>query len=85
MGAKERVVVLEPELDYEGAGEPISPSKSGAAAGRRCELRDPAVFVERGIVYLLYTVAGEQGIAVAELNAPELGARADPPRASRSR
>ena len=78
-------VVLEPERDYEGVGEPISPSTPGPAAGRRCELRDPAVFVERGIVYLLYTVAGEQGIAVAELTVPEPRARAGLPPASRYR
>jgi hypothetical protein len=60
-------VVLEPELDYEGADEPVTASRSGAAAGRRCELRDPAVLVDEGIVYLFYAIAGEQGIAVAEL------------------
>ena len=29
-------------------------------------LRDPAVFVEAGRVFLLYSVAGEAGIAIAE-------------------
>ena len=82
---RDESLVLEPELDYEGVDEPIVPSKPGAARGRRCELRDPAVFVERGIVYLLYTVAGERGIAVAELTGPGPGARDAPQSASRHR
>ena len=31
------------------------------------KLRDPAVFVEGDHVYLLYSVAGESGIAIAEV------------------
>jgi hypothetical protein len=30
-------------------------------------LRDPAIFREDGCTYLLYAVAGERGIAIAEL------------------
>ena len=31
------------------------------------QLRDPAIFRENGQTYLLYSVAGEQGIALARL------------------
>ena len=31
------------------------------------QLRDPAIYVEDGAVYLLYAVAGESGIAIAEV------------------
>jgi len=30
-------------------------------------LREPSMFVEQGRVHLLYSVAGESGIAIAEL------------------
>jgi len=60
-------VVLEPERDWEGAKEPLVPSKNGAIMGPVRQLRDPAIFAEDGKRYLLYAVAGEQGIAIAEL------------------
>jgi hypothetical protein len=31
------------------------------------QLRDPAIFEEDGRIYLLYAIAGEQGIAIGEL------------------
>jgi hypothetical protein len=31
------------------------------------QLRDPAIYQEDGRTYLLYSVAGEHGIAIAEL------------------
>jgi hypothetical protein len=60
-------VVLEPETDYEGAGLPLMESSYGAAKGPVRQLRDPAVFEDDGERYLLYSVAGEQGIAIARL------------------
>ena len=60
-------LVLAPERLYEGAGERVEPSRPGRARGRRCELRDPAIYVEGTSAFLLYAVAGEQGIALAEL------------------
>jgi hypothetical protein len=60
-------VVLRPERRYEGAGLPTSVSRAGAAKGRENAVRDPAVYVEGMRVYLLYSVAGESGIAVADL------------------
>jgi hypothetical protein len=61
-------VVLEPEMDWEGAALPAKPSIRGIAPGAVRELRDPAIFVEAGRTYLLYSVAGESGIAIAELH-----------------
>ncbi len=59
--------VLRPERPWEGADAPVVPSQRSTAYGRVNQLRDPAVFEEGGRVYLLYAVAGESGIAIAEL------------------
>ncbi|MBN2507754.1 MAG: hypothetical protein JXQ71_13780 [Verrucomicrobia bacterium] len=62
------VDVLRPERAWEGATLPLQASKAGAARGPENALRDPAVFVDAdGRRYLLYSVAGESGIAIAEL------------------
>jgi len=61
------VEVLRPERVWEGADAPLSPSLRSTAYGHVNQLRDPAVFEEGGRVYLLYAVAGESGIAVAEV------------------
>lgn len=61
------VTVLEPELEYEGAGAPLEPSRRGLVMGAVHQLRDPAIYQEDGRTYLLYAVAGEHGIAIAEL------------------
>lgn len=58
--------VLAPEMDYEGAGHPNTPSVKGSGTGLR-QLRDPAIFEEDGQLYLFYTIAGEEAIALAEL------------------
>lgn len=59
--------LLWPEQDWEGVGEPVEVSRVGAANRPMHELRDPAVFEQGGRTWLLYSVAGEQGIALAEL------------------
>jgi hypothetical protein len=64
--------VLSPEEDWEGARLPLQASRAGAAPGRENGVRDPAIFIEDGHVYLLYSVAGESGIAIADLNAPSV-------------
>jgi hypothetical protein len=61
------VEVLAPAEDWEGAQLPVAPSRSGAAKGPEHALRDPAIFVDEGRTYLLYSVAGESGIAIAEI------------------
>jgi hypothetical protein len=60
--------VLRPEAAYEGINLPLAKSVAGAARGPENALRDPAVFSDAdGRVYLLYSVAGESGIGLAEL------------------
>jgi len=61
------VVVLEPEHEYEGADLPLEPSVRGWAPRRVRQLRDPAIYEEDGRTYLLYSVAGEHGLAIARL------------------
>ena len=64
--ASEPVTVLEPELDYEGGELPLIPSVRGLSNEPVRQLRDPAIFSEWPRTYLLYSVAGERGIAIAE-------------------
>jgi hypothetical protein len=52
--------MLSPEIEYEGAHLPLRASAAGAA-------RDPAIFHDGEDMYLLYSIAGESGIAMAEL------------------
>jgi hypothetical protein len=61
------VTMLRPERDYEGVNAARGPSVRGLVHGPVCQLRDPAVYREDGRTYLLYSVAGENGIAIAEL------------------
>ncbi len=63
----EPVEVLRGERTWEGADLPAAPSHRGAVVGRVNQLRDPAVYEEDGRVFLLYAVAGESGIAIAEV------------------
>ncbi len=61
------VSVIAPETEYEGADLALLPSQRGAIHERARQLRDPAIFEEDGRTYLLYAVAGESGLAIAEL------------------
>lgn len=61
------VEVLRPERTWEGAAAPVVPSVRSTAYGHVNQLRDPAIYEEAGRTYLLYAVAGESGIAIAEL------------------
>ena len=61
------VEVLRPEREWEGSGAPLQPSVRSVAYGRVNQLRDPAVLVEDGRTFLLYAVAGERGIGIAEV------------------
>ena len=56
-----------PEKDYEGAHLPLVPSARGAAYGQVRQLRDPCVYMENNRTFLLYSIAGESGIALAEI------------------
>ena len=59
--------LLAPEESWEGANLPRVASTNGAAQGPVNQLRDPGLFVGEDRTYLLYSIAGEQGIAIAEL------------------
>ena len=61
-------LVLAPETDYEGADLPLEPSQRGLTEVRVRQLRDPGIYEESGETYLLYSVAGEAGIAIARLH-----------------
>jgi hypothetical protein len=60
-------LVLKPETDYEGNEIPLAVSSSGKSKTRENAVRDPGIFKEEGRTYLLYSVAGESGIGIAEL------------------
>ncbi|MBT6276952.1 MAG: hypothetical protein HOI95_22815 [Chromatiales bacterium] len=60
--------VLRTEHHFEGADLPVAPSIRGLARERKHELRDPALFATPDTDYLLYSVAGEHGIAIAKIN-----------------
>lgn len=60
-------LLLAPERDYEGADLPIEPSVIGPADDPVRQLRDPEIFEDGGTKYLVYSVAGEQGLALCRL------------------
>jgi hypothetical protein len=63
-------LMLAPETTWEGAELPLVVSRSGASSAPENAVRDPAIFEEDGKTYLLYAVAGESGIAIAEIVDP---------------
>ncbi|NQT91762.1 MAG: hypothetical protein HQ559_03300 [Lentisphaerae bacterium] len=65
--ASEPKSLLEPEEDWEGEGEMLLASERGAVTGPVRQLRDPAIFEEGAKTWLLYSVAGESGLAIAKL------------------
>ena len=70
MGWREspRVEVLRPARPWEGVDLPVEPSRGGSIDVPVNQLRDPAIFEENGRVYLLYAIAGERGIGLAEVH-----------------
>jgi len=65
--ASEPVEVLRAGRPWEGSDLPVAPSYRSAINIPVNQLRDPAIFEEKGRTYLLYAVKGEGGIAIAEL------------------
>jgi hypothetical protein len=66
------VVILQPELPWEGSDLDLYPSLRGELDLATRELRDPYVFRDSdGQLYLYYTGSGEQSIGVAQLIARE--------------
>ena len=64
---QDTVELHRPAKAWEGADEPAELSRYGGVMTRVHQLRDPGVFRSDGKNYLLYSVAGEQGIAIGEL------------------
>ncbi len=62
--------LIRPRKAYEGARLPLRRSRQGMANGPQNELRDPGIYEENGRTWLLYAIAGESGIALAELVRP---------------
>ncbi len=61
----------QPERAWEGADEPLQASAYGGCMAPVREVRDPCIYQEDGVTYLLYSVRGEQGIAMARLDIAE--------------
>ena len=59
--------VLLPELEWEGASEPIQASIIGAE-GFTNALRDPCLFEEDGRVWMIYTGGGEHALGLARID-----------------
>lgn len=68
-GPTEPETVLKPELDYEGANEPLEESGPGAVFEKVRQFRDPMIYEEGDRTYLFYAIGGEHGIAGAEITA----------------
>ncbi len=65
----ERAVdVHRPMKIWEGSDLPIQPSQRGGSMQPVNQLRDPAIFVEQGEIYLIYALQGEQGLGIGTLN-----------------
>lgn len=63
----EAVELLRPQRQWEGASLPLVASVRGDITVPANQLRDPTIFEDEGKVYLLYSVSGESGIAIARL------------------
>lgn len=63
----EAIELLRPEREWEGASLPLEASVRGDITVPVNQLRDPTIFEDEGEVYLLYSVSGESGIAIARL------------------
>lgn len=66
--ASRHETVMEPTMVYEGGDLPLKKSITGMAKRPVRQLRDPAIFSEDNKTYLLYSIAGENGIALAEID-----------------
>ena len=62
------IEVMRPAHAWEGADAANLPSVRSTAYGLVNQLRDPAIYEEAGVTYLLYAVGGESGIAIARVD-----------------
>ncbi len=60
-------LALMPEKQFEGADLPVTQTVIGALDHRVRGLRDPELFEDGNRAYMLYCIAGESGIALAEV------------------
>ena len=58
--------LIKPSLDYEGFNFPKEKSKIGMEKKFVNQVRDPGIFINKNDKYLLYSVSGEKGIAIAK-------------------
>ena len=63
----ESQTILKPELKFEGVHLPKFPSSFVAALQPLNEVRDPFVFKDNDDLFLLYSFAGESGIALSKI------------------
>lgn len=61
------IEILRPERRWEGADLPKVPSVRGAIETPVNQLRDPAFFEDQGRLFMVYAIAGERGLALAEV------------------
>jgi hypothetical protein len=61
------VEILRPEYSWEGAKQPLAASFRSSVNAPVNQLRDPSIFLDGDRTYLLYAIAGESGIGIAEL------------------
>ncbi|MDA0710579.1 MAG: hypothetical protein O3B73_10275 [bacterium] len=61
------VEILRTTTDYEGVNEPVAPSDGGASHDPVHQVRDPYLYTENDQTYLVYSTAGEKGLAIAEI------------------
>ena len=59
--------VIKPEEYYEHKNSPLEKSNYGATYKDVRQLRDPGIFKEGKDIYLLYTVCGEQALAMCKI------------------
>jgi len=59
--------LLKPTLKYEGFNFPKEKSKIGMEKKFVNQVRDPGIYINKSDKYLLYSVSGEKGIAIAKL------------------
>ena len=59
-----------PQAPVERADAPLEPSVRSVAYGNANQLRDPEIFSEDDRNYLVYSVAGESGMGIAEIELP---------------
>lgn len=59
--------VLRPEQAYEGSNLQLATSEKGSADEPVRQLRDPAILEDDERTYLYYAIAGERGVAGAEI------------------